>query len=79
MLTDIYVREKLHEMSREASRTQRVSAGGLGVPFAVPAARLLGRALCRVGERLQWAGTFSERDVPHGCPTECSLQLRRTN
>jgi len=79
MLTDIYVREKLNEMSREASRTQRVSAGGLGVPFAVPAARLLGRALCRVGERLQWAGTFSERDIPRGCPKERSLRLRRTD
>jgi hypothetical protein len=79
MLTDIYVREKLNEMSREASRTQRVSAGGLGVPFAVPAARLLGRVLCRVGERLQWAGTFSERDVQAGCPREPNLHLRRTD
>ena len=42
MLTDIYVREKLNEMSREASRTQRVPAGGLGVPFAIPVARSAG-------------------------------------
>jgi len=79
MLTDIYVREKLNEMSRDASRTPRVPGGGSSVPFMIPVTRSIGRLLCRVGERLQWAGTFSERDVQAGCPREPNLHLRRTD
>jgi hypothetical protein len=79
MFADLYVREKLREMSQSAARPASVPAGAVSVPFAVPAMRLLGRLLCRMGEKLQGAGTFSERDVPRGCPRERSLQLRRTD
>ena len=79
MLADIYVQEKLKEMSREASRTQGMPVGGIDVWPAIPVARALGRMLCRVGERLQWVGTLSEREIQRGCPRECGLELRRTD
>jgi hypothetical protein len=58
MLTDIYVREKLAEMGGNTSRSQRVPARSVDIPFAAPAGRLIGRLLCRIGERLQGARTF---------------------
>ena len=79
MLADIYVQEKLNEMSREASRTQGMPVGGIDVSMAIPLARILGRMLCRVGEKLQWAGSSSEGDGPSSCVRERGLKLRRTD
>ena len=79
MLADIYVQEKLNEMSREASRTQGMPVVGVDVPFAVAVTRSLGRLLCEVGERLQWAGSSSEGDGPSSCVRERGLKLRRTD
>jgi hypothetical protein len=55
MLAEEYVREKLREIDREASRSPNVAVDGASI--ASPAVRSLGRLLCRVGERLQWLGT----------------------
>jgi hypothetical protein len=79
MLADIYVREKLREMGQGFAGSRRLPARALDVPFMIPVTRSIGRLLCRVGERLQWAGTFSERDVQAGCPREPNLHLRRTD
>jgi hypothetical protein len=76
MLAEEYVREKLREIDREASRSPNVAVDG--VSFASPAARSLGRLLCRVGERLQWVGRHRECDAQAGRPREQSLRLRRT-
>ena len=70
MLADIYVQEKLNEMSREASRTQGMPVGGIDVSMAIPLARMLGRMLCRVGERLQSAGSWSQHEARSTCPEE---------
>ena len=81
MLTDIYVREKLREMGQEVAGSPRLTSTGLAAPFVIPVARSIGRLFCRVGERLQWAGAPSERDLQeHGrqiMTTSFAMRIRR--
>ncbi len=78
MLADIYVREKLRELSRNASQHPRVPAEGVRTPYVMPAVRWLGGFLCHIGEKLQEAGVPSE---PGGCSRrpQQTLRLRHTN
>jgi len=77
MFADLYVREKLRELSQNASRPARMPAGAADVPFAMPVMRSLGRVLCRMGERLQQAGASSDGSSHTGL-REHNLRLRRT-
>jgi hypothetical protein len=78
MYADLYVREKLREMSRNASRPTRMPAGAARTSLATPVVRSLGRLLCRVGERLQGAGRFPGSDPQAGALKESDL-VRRMN
>jgi len=79
MLTDIYVREKLREMGQEVAGSPRLTSTGLAAPFVIPVARSIGRLFCRVGERLQWAGAPSERDLQEAWSADHDHQLRHTH
>jgi hypothetical protein len=76
MLADLYVIEKLRELSADVPRVQ---GGRSAVPFAMPVMRLVGRLLCRIGERLQWEGSSFDAGLCDPRVGEPTLRPRRTD
>lgn len=76
MLAEIYVREKLRELSRNASQPARTPSKA--VPIATPAVRSLGKLLCRLGEKLEQTGIPPEPGGRSSAPRKQKLRLRQT-